>query len=554
MSEQPKPKYVTFRDLRAVVPKAPDPVAAPLPAPPVVAPADGSSLPAPNAVPAANETLPPTTQQAPPLTTVAAPRVTGGAARRDKSAPEASVGGETTIRRSLNPPASNDEVAPSRDFQRIPNSVIRQAIPEGIFRGKSKQVWDFLWSISRGSIIPVRQVRRSRREIQKGSGLGSMVTVDAAIEHLTAVGLLKVLPAVGSLQGNTYEVYTPEEINPRYTSTSSTSSTTSLTQKVVVLDVPESSSTSTTQIIENKASYKVPNTFFKTIDDEHTHTLAEMVAAIVSGTQSVCGVFQISEQEKAKWGELGILLMRELEEISQKVDQVSSAPAVLTAHLRRCLAKHKRAAVDAGVIRQPVAADDAKAATKTDHATKIDLPTAETAKANFRDGVRKISAAENTTPEKNASRVADANRSREGDQKPGSRYSFAQRRDYAQQQRPQLGAGWIVESATGKYDELIEAWLSDTSRKNAGTQDAAANAQGDAPEASRSAAALRASECPDCRGTGMYYPQGYSKGAAKCRHASLISALDKTAGGGGDAKTETVAKLTSERGEKGEEG
>jgi hypothetical protein len=32
-----------------------------------------------------------------------------------------------------------------------------------------------------------------------------------------------------------------------------------------------------------------------------------------------------------------------------------------------------------------------------------------------------------------------------------------------------------------------------------------------------------ASKCPDCYGTGMWYPEGYEKGVAKCRHEKLIS-------------------------------
>jgi hypothetical protein len=35
---------------------------------------------------------------------------------------------------------------------------------------------------------------------------------------------------------------------------------------------------------------------------------------------------------------------------------------------------------------------------------------------------------------------------------------------------------------------------------------------------------LDASKCPDCFGTGMYYPEGYEKGVAKCRHEKLNKA------------------------------
>ena len=32
------------------------------------------------------------------------------------------------------------------------------------------------------------------------------------------------------------------------------------------------------------------------------------------------------------------------------------------------------------------------------------------------------------------------------------------------------------------------------------------------------------SKCPDCQGTGMWYPEGYDKGVAKCRHEKLSRA------------------------------
>ncbi|HYO63812.1 MAG TPA: hypothetical protein VER08_09295, partial [Pyrinomonadaceae bacterium] len=31
------------------------------------------------------------------------------------------------------------------------------------------------------------------------------------------------------------------------------------------------------------------------------------------------------------------------------------------------------------------------------------------------------------------------------------------------------------------------------------------------------------SQCPDCRGTGMWYPEGFEKGVAKCRHEKLTA-------------------------------
>ena len=165
------------------------------------------------------------------------------------------------------------EISPVRDFQKVPNSIPRNL---DLFRGKSKQVWDYLWSVSRGAINPSRTVRKSRKEIKENAKLGSMVTVDAAIEHLEKVGLLKVIPNVGSLGGNEYEIYTPEEIertSTSITSTPSISGNTSLTQKVDNLDVPETSATSIIQLADNKVTYSDAKTSFKdnTKHDDDAH-------------------------------------------------------------------------------------------------------------------------------------------------------------------------------------------------------------------------------------------------------------------------------------------
>ena len=282
-------------------------------------------------------------------------------------------------------------IAPERDFHRVPNSVTRRAIPEGLFRGKSKQVWDYLWSISRGAIIPVRSVRKSRREIKAGAGLGSMVTVDAALDHLETVGLIRIKPSVGSLIGNQYEVFTPEEAN---TSTSSITSISSPTQKVEELDILESSSTSTTQIVDNNSSYGQPKTSFKTnntnYDDDEA--FARFIESWRKAAKEITGR-EPSRAEAARWQELADVLITELR-IAAARTTVSSVPAFLSEHLRRRLWK------------------------------------------------------------KDKQQLSDESRADAGDTK--------------------------------------------ISNQN-----------------------MDISKCPDCGGSGMYYPQGYEKGVAKCRHERL---------------------------------
>jgi hypothetical protein len=242
----------------------------------------------------------------------------------------------STTRYASKPRTSSTGIAPERDFQRVPNSITKQAIPSGVFRGKSKQVWDYLWSISRGAIVPTRTVRKSRKEIKAGAGLGSMVTLDAAIEHLQQVGLISINPSVGSLLGNQYEVFTPEETS---TSTSSTSSTSSLTQNVDELDVPESGYTRQTQPNDFQATSSSANTSFKTKEEntDDDAALAGLIEAIKTTSREITGK-ELSVSESDRWKELAEVLMAELK-IAAARTSVSSIPAFLAEHLRRRLWK-----------------------------------------------------------------------------------------------------------------------------------------------------------------------------------------------------------------------
>jgi len=234
----------------------------------------------------------------------------------------------TSISRTTSTP-----IAPERDFQRVPNSVTREAMPQGLFRGKSKQVYDYLYHQTRGAMTPKRSVRKSRKEILKGSGLGSMVTVDAAVEHLRRVGLVEVRAAVGSLNGNEYEVFTPEESSTR--SPSSTSRT-SLTQNLVNLDVPESGSTSTTQTVETIDSYSASKTKIKDKDHIDDDARAGRLSTKLSEAErELTGKTSMHDE---KWDELAEVLITELK-IAAARTTVSNVPAFLAEHLRRRLWK-----------------------------------------------------------------------------------------------------------------------------------------------------------------------------------------------------------------------
>ncbi len=225
------------------------------------------------------------------------------------------------------------EISPIRDFQKVPNSVSKNL---DLFRGKSKQVWDYLWSVSRGAINPTRIIRKSRNEIKKGAALGSMVTVDAAIRHLELIGLIKKASHNGSLIGNEYEIFTPEEFELSSTRYTSISSNTSLTQKVDILAIPESSISSTPQTIENKDSYSSPKTSLKTIENNDDEPFGKMLKVLSDVCEKVSGK-QPQKSDNENWKQVAELLVMELEIATARTKSISNVPAFLTEHLRRRL-------------------------------------------------------------------------------------------------------------------------------------------------------------------------------------------------------------------------
>lgn len=372
----------------------------------------------------------------------------------------------TTSVSQIKESSKKSSIAPDRDFQRVPNSVTRRAIPEGLFRGKSKQVWDYLWSVSRGAIIPVRSLRRSRREIKAGAGLGSMVTVDAALEHLEKIGLIKIKPAIGSLIGNEYEVFIPEE-------TTSTPSTPSLTQNVVELDILESGNTSATQTIDNNATSGKSKTSFKTnISDDETHTLSEFTDILLEAARCVVGGEPVdSEQERKRWNGLGKLLAEELKEAAQRTDAISSVPAFFTAHLRRRLA------------RKPAITAETKETSESPPKTYHTFA---------------------SVPEKSVVREIGKASERETHATGVSKFSLEECRRYADhlhttgQGITNPGGFAMTIFRSGISDVFIEKFL---------------HPNDEAP--------IDTISCDTCKGTGFYYPHGAEHGVAKCKHESL---------------------------------
>jgi hypothetical protein len=242
-------------------------------------------------------------------------------------------------------------VAPVRDFAKVANSISREAVPAGIFKGKSKQIYDVLYSLTRGAIVPVRKVRISRPKLMAMAHIGARVTFDANIKHLRSVGLIAVTNIAGEHEGNEYEVFIPEESMSSHTSHTSQAR---YAQKVDSLDSLETSQTRHTSSSENSTTSGASKTSFKTNterSDDDDAALADLYAALKQASKEITGR-DLSTTERSRWKELAELLVTEAK-IAAARTTVSSLPAFLTEHLRRRLWKKEKTQLDAEQRTEP---------------------------------------------------------------------------------------------------------------------------------------------------------------------------------------------------------
>jgi hypothetical protein len=245
---------------------------------------------------------------------------------------------ELTNLTELTRPIKKHPISPERDFTKTPNSIGRHVMAKGLFKGKSKQIYDYLWTASRGSITPVRTIRKTHGEIQEGSGIGSLNTVKNGLKYLQQIGLINKTSAVGEASGNIYEIFTPEEVN--LTSIDrpdrSVSSISPVRQKLVEPVRPEIGRTNLTQVPLESINYNDANTSFKDIEKTDDEAFATMLKVLSNGCEKVAGK-NPSKSQEGNWKELAELLVMELEIAAARTKSVSNVPAFLTEHLRRRL-------------------------------------------------------------------------------------------------------------------------------------------------------------------------------------------------------------------------
>lgn len=78
-------------------------------------------------------------------------------------------------------------------------------------KGSTHAVWRFLLSIANKTAPPTRRFQVSRKEIQDGARIGSLNTVDNALEELESYNLLSRYRLPGDNEWQIYELLTLEE-------------------------------------------------------------------------------------------------------------------------------------------------------------------------------------------------------------------------------------------------------------------------------------------------------------------------------------------------------
>jgi|GEM_PF-3508787 len=237
-------------------------------------------------------------------------------------------------------------ISPVRDFTKMPNSVVREAIPSGLFRsGKSKQLYDVLYTMTRGAIKPTRTVRITKGKLMKAAGIGSRNTFDAIVSHLCSVGLLSLDIRIGEAEGNLFEVFTVDEIRGGLSGQTDQTSATGGTSADQILRTPVGAESALTRMssgpIESEVSAEAKTLFktLKTRDDERavSHCLEKLNEA----AKSVTGR-ELTSNDYACLERLLELVIDETALAALRTNSVSAYIPFATEHLRRRLSSRPR--------------------------------------------------------------------------------------------------------------------------------------------------------------------------------------------------------------------
>lgn len=233
-------------------------------------------------------------------------------------------------------PATQKPISPEKDFAKVANSIVRDALPEGLFIGKSKQIYDFLYLMTRGAIVPKRKVRAIKSALMRGAGIGSERTLLKNLAHLKTVGLIKIVEYEGQHAGNEYEVFLPEERQSTPPTSLTSQQSPHAGQKVGTLPSAKNGVSGVGYPIANKDSFETSKTSFKDIENNDDEPFGMMIETLAKVFEKVSGK-RPQKKDAEKLNEFAELIAMELEIAAVRTKSISNVPAFLTEHLRRRL-------------------------------------------------------------------------------------------------------------------------------------------------------------------------------------------------------------------------
>jgi hypothetical protein len=238
-----------------------------------------------------------------------------------------------------------EEAAPRRDFTRVANSIVRDAIPAGIFTGKCKQLYDFLYTQTRGAIVPVRSARIPTERVMRGAGM-TRHTYRAHIHRLISFGLVEIEERPGEHGGNIYTVHLPEEVESNRGDTrhrGDRGDRGHTGEKVPVVQGSQAHPCDRGLSADDSVVSGESKTFFKTnTENDDDEAFAELLNALKKASLEITGRKPL-KGDSSRWAELAEVLITEMKIAAARSESVSSLPAFFAEHLRRRLwNKNKR--------------------------------------------------------------------------------------------------------------------------------------------------------------------------------------------------------------------
>ena len=268
--------------------------------------------------------------------------------------PDTPVTGVNRKEKQLTPVTGvSSDVAPTRDFTRAANSIVRDAIPAGVFTGKGKHLYDYLYSQTRGAITPVRSARIPTEKVMAGAGM-TRNTFRFHLERLCNSGLIEIEQRPGEHGGNIYTVLLPEEAGLQRGDKGHRGERgypANTGENLPLVEGSTSDPSNPGLSSAQSTTYGSPKTLYKTkdikTDDE---AFAKFIASVKNAAKEITGR-ESSAAEADRWEELADVLITELK-IAAGRTTVSSVPAFLAEHLRRRLWKKEKRQIEAEAAEQ----------------------------------------------------------------------------------------------------------------------------------------------------------------------------------------------------------